>query len=97
MCGQCVDNHSPSPYSYLQKCAPCSDYRYNWIKYFLIAFLPLTILYLFVVIYKFNAALSPAMNGFIFYCQIITSPTFMSIASNYTCFLAAEGDNRLAT
>ena len=33
MCGRCIDNHSPSPYSYLQKCAHCSDYRYNWIKY----------------------------------------------------------------
>ena len=95
MCGQCVDNHSPSPYSYLLKCAHCSDYRYNWIKYILIAFFPLTILYLFVVIFKFNAALSPSMNGFIFYCQIMTSPALMSITSNYTCSLAAEGDNLL--
>ena len=95
MCGQCVDNHSPSPYSYLLKCAHCSDYRYNWIKYILIAFLPLTILYLFMVIFKFNAALSPSMNGFIFYCQIMTSPALMSITSNYTCSLAAEGDNPL--
>ena len=84
MCGSCHDYHSPSPYSYLQRCAPCSDYRYNWIKYVLIAFLPLTIFYLFVVIFKFNAVLSPAMNGFIFFSQIVSSPALMSITSNYT-------------
>ena len=29
LCGQCKDNHSPSPYSYQLKCADCSHYKYN--------------------------------------------------------------------
>ena len=83
MCGKCIDNHSPSPYSYLQKCVHCSNYRYNWIKYLLIAFLPLTIFYILVVIFKFNAVLSLSMNGFIFFCQILSCPALMSISSTY--------------
>ena len=92
MCGNCDDNHSPSPYSYLQRCAHCSNYGYNWIKYVLIAFLPLTILYLTVIMFKFNAVLSPAMTGFVFFCQIISSPALMSIVSNYTYSWDADSD-----
>ncbi len=95
MCGNCNDNHSPSPYSYLQRCVHCSNYRYNWIKYVLIAFLPLTIFYLLVIMFKFNAVLSPAMTGFIFFCQIISSPAFMSIISSYTYSWDAEGGSSL--
>ena len=95
MCGSCNDNHFPSPYSYLQKCAHCSNYSHNWIKYVLIAFLPLTIFYLLVIIFKFNAVLSPAMTGFIFFSQIISSPALMSITSSYTYSWDAEGGSSL--
>ena len=43
MCGKCKDNHSPSPYSYRLKCANCSHYKYNWLKYLAAAYVPLTV------------------------------------------------------
>ena len=39
MCGQCKDNHSPSPYSYELKCAHCLHYKYNWLKYLAVAYM----------------------------------------------------------
>ena len=33
MCGQCLDNFAPSPYSYSFECSDCSNYKYNWVKY----------------------------------------------------------------
>ena len=85
MCGQCVDNHSPSPYSYRLKCADCSNHRHNWIKYLLVAYLPLTVFYLVVIVFRLNA-LSASMNSFIFYCQIVSSHSLMSLLSNYVYF-----------
>ena len=85
MCGQCLENHSPSPYSYTLKCADCSNYKHNWIKYMLMAYLPLTIFYLIVLFFRLNA-LSASMNAFIFVCQIISSPAVMSLLSNYSYF-----------
>ena len=70
MCGRCKENHSPSPYSYRLKCEDCSNYKHNWIKYILMAYLPSTFFCLMIVIFRFNA-LSPSLNGFIFCCQII--------------------------
>ena len=85
MCGKCFDNHSPAPYSYTLKCAQCSNYRYNWIKYLLIAFLPLTMFYVVVILFRFNA-MSPPLNTYIFYCQIMSCPAVMSIFSNYAYY-----------
>ena len=85
MCGQCLDNHSPSPYSYRLSCAHCSNCKYNCIKYLLMAYLPLTVFFLMVIFFRFNA-LSASMNAFIFYCQIISCPAVMSLLSNFVYF-----------
>ena len=74
MCGHCKENHSPSPYSYQLKCAHCSHYKYNWLKYLVMAYLPLTIFFLVVVFFRFSALLA-SMNAFIFISQIVSSPS----------------------
>ena len=85
MCGQCKHNHSPSPYSYQLKCAHCSNYKYNWLKYMVMAYLPLTVFFLIVIIFRLNA-LSASMNAFIFFCQIISCPAVMSLLSTFVYF-----------
>ena len=55
MCGQCKDNHSPSPYSYELKCIHCAHYEYNWLKYLAMAYGPLTVFVFVVIIFRFNA------------------------------------------
>ena len=86
MCGQCKDNHSPSPYSYQLKCARCkNNYKYNWLKYLVMAYFPLTIFFVVVIIFKINA-LSASMNAFIFFCQITSCPAVMSLLSTFVYF-----------
>ena len=82
LCGQCTDNHSPSPYSYQLKCVDCSHYKYNWLKYLMIAYVPLTVFFFVVIIFRFNA-LSASMNAFIFFCQISSCPAIMSLLSTF--------------
>ena len=85
LCGQCKDNHSPSPYSYELKCAHCSNYKHNWLKYLAIAYGPLTVFFFVVIIFRVNA-LSASMNAFIFICQILSCPAVMTLLSTYVNF-----------
>ena len=94
MCGQCLENHSPSPYSYTLKCADCSNYKHNWIKYMLMAYLPLTIFYLIVLFFRLNA-LSASMNAFIFFSQIMTCPALMSVISTYSNYYNESDDMKI--
>ena len=82
MCGQCKDNHSPSPYSYELKCAYCSHYKYNWLKYLAVAYAPLTVFFFVVITFRVNA-LSASMNAVIFFFQIFSSPAVMNMISIY--------------
>ena len=82
MCGRCTDNFAPSPYTYNFECSECSNYKLNWIKYIAIAYIPLTVFFLAVIIFRFNA-LSPSMNLFILVSQIFSCPSVSSLISMY--------------
>ena len=75
LCGACRDGYSPLVYSYQLNCKQCSntESKYNWAIFIAIAFIPLTIFYMFVVLFKFNAN-SPHLHGFVFFAQIIGAP-----------------------
>ena len=89
MCGKCKDNHSPSPYSYRLKCASCSHYKYNWLKYLAAAYVPLTVFFFVVIIFRLNA-LSASMNAIIFFAQLASSPAVMNAISTYAYFSNAH-------
>ena len=78
LCGECKDGYSPLVYSYNINCSKCSedDSRKNIIKFVAVALIPLTVFYLIVVIFNFNAN-SPKMQGFILYAQSISTPSSM--------------------
>ena len=75
LCGACRDGYSPLVYSYQLHCKQCSDTEsmYNWAIFTAVAFIPLTVFYMFVVLFKFNAN-SPNLHGFVFFAQIIGAP-----------------------
>ena len=89
MCGKCKDNHSPSPYSYLLKCADCSHYKYNWLRYLAVAYAPLTVFFFVVFIFRFNA-LSASMNAIIFFSQLASSPAVVNMISTFAYFSNAD-------
>ena len=58
-------------------CFRCtSSVGYNVIKYVCIAFLPLTLLYLFVVFFRISTS-SPQLNMFVIMCQTFTTPIYL--------------------
>ena len=71
MCGGCEKGYAPPVYSYSMACVECSHYKYNWLKYIAIAFLPLTVFYIFVVVFRISA-FSGNLNALILTCQLIT-------------------------
>ena len=73
MCGQCNDGFSPLVYSYEMYCMNCTSTSHNWAWYIAAAFVPLTLFYFFVVLFKFSGT-SPQLRAFIFVGQCMALP-----------------------
>ena len=72
LCGKCEENHSIPVYSYDLKCVHCSTSPFNWVKYILVAFLPLTVFFVLVVSCRLSAT-SPKLLAFIFFTQFAST------------------------
>ena len=79
LCAQCVDGYSPPVYSYYIDCVKCKTDINNWPKYLAVSLVPTTAFFLVVIILRFRAT-SPQMNGYILFCQVITSPSILKSA-----------------
>ena len=79
-CGQCQKGYGLAAYSYhYSSCVECMDYSYkNWVIYFAIALLPLTLFVLLLLILKVNVPTSH-LNGIVFMIQCLTAPMFMRV------------------
>ena len=64
LCGRCKENYSVPVYSYDLKCVQCSTSPFNWVKYILAAFLPLTVFFVVVVSCRLSAT-SPKLLTFV--------------------------------
>ena len=82
LCGQCIENYSLPVYSYEMKCVKCEDYKYNWLKYLAVAFLPLTIFYLLITLLSISFT-SPLLSAVVVGCQIAANPTQLQIILNF--------------
>ncbi|XP_064396106.1 uncharacterized protein LOC135343084 [Halichondria panicea] len=89
LCGRCLPGHSPLAYSYDMRCVKCPEGNRNIWKYVLMAFGPLTIFYVFVLLLKINAT-SSYIHGFLFYSQLITAPAFARVVTTYSHSLTAD-------
>ena len=78
LCGKCQYNYSPPIYSYHLECVWCPTHTTNWIKYFTIAFLPLTGFFITVVGFRISTTSAP-MNAFILAAQIVSTPVEIRI------------------
>ena len=68
LCGRCKENYSIPVYSYDLNCVQCSASPFNWVKYILAAFLPLTVFFVLVVSCRLSAT-SPKLLAFVFFSQ----------------------------
>ena len=76
LCGQCGNGTSPPVYSYYPQCVKCPAGTNNWAKYLTVSLLPTTLFFLATMILRFRAT-SPNLNGFIIFCQILSSPVIL--------------------
>ena len=67
-CGRCTNGTGPSIYSFGSQCASCS--MLNLLYYFLLQYVPVTIIFL-AVLWSRYSIVSPPIAHFILYCNII--------------------------
>ena len=91
LCGDCEDGHSPLVLSYNLSCVKCPDGHKNWWKFILAAFVPLTFLYFFIVLFNINVT-SSRLHGVVLYSQAMSIPAFIRLA-----FLTFRDSDRLIT
>jgi hypothetical protein len=73
LCGRCKDDHYIQAYSFDVNCILCTNRRNGWWKYILAAYLPLTVFYLIVLLFKVNVAASN-LFPFVLYAQAVSLP-----------------------
>ena len=81
LCGKCMDGFAPPVYSYSSSCVNCTEYSSNWAKYIAVSFLPLTALFLVVVVFRVSAT-SGQLNVFILVCQVVSTPVVARVYAN---------------
>ena len=82
LCGRCVRDTYLPVYSYGITCVACSGGMSNWIKYMAVAYVPLTMFYLVILLLKVNV-LSSNLQGYILFCQVVTSPIVLRAVTAY--------------
>jgi uncharacterized membrane protein (Fun14 family) len=73
LCGRCLPDHYPLAYSYQINCIRCPNIRWNWGRYIMAAYLPLTLFYLIILFLKINTT-SSHFFAFVYYCQMLSLP-----------------------
>ena len=77
-CGECIEGHGLPVYSYSLSCVECSDYKYNWLKYIAVAYIPLTLFYFTVIIFRISAT-SGSMIGYITVSQMVATYSLVKL------------------
>ena len=80
LCSQCRNDTFPLAYSFDLQCVVCTDIEANWVKYALVAFIPLTAFWFIIVLFQINIV-SSHLYGFALYSQAVSMPAFSRATS----------------
>ena len=75
LCGECLPYHYPLAYSFSFDCIECHNIRWNWFRYVMAAFIPLTLFSFFILFFKINTT-SGHSNVVICVCQSLSIPVW---------------------
>ena len=75
LCGKCINNTFMQVYSYNMSCISCGSSFSNWIKYIVIVYIPLTLFCAVIMMLRINIP-SSQIQGYVFFCQILSCPIF---------------------
>lgn len=74
LCGQCVKGYGVAVNNYIN-CVKCESASVSWLLYILAHYVPITVFFIVVALFKISATSAP-MNAFVFFAQITTLPYF---------------------
>ena len=79
LCGKCKEGFGPPVYSYTFSCVKCreADFKLNLLKYIAAAFVPLTVFFFLIVVFKVPVTSGP-MVVYVLHDQSIAINTFTS-------------------
>ena len=83
LCGECTKDHYPPVYSYTFECIRCDSRWYNWLLFIVVAFVPLTIFLVFVLIFRVRAT-SAQLSAFVLFSQNVSIPINVQIILSAT-------------
>ena len=83
LCVECMGGYVPPAYSYNMECIKCPHTHHNWLKYLAVAFLPLTVFMIIILVFRVSV-LSPKLHALVFAFQNFSVPV------NMRTFLASE-------
>ena len=94
LCGRCQDNNYPLAYSFSLACVQCHHIHWNWARYIMAAYLPLTLFYLIVLFFKVNVV-SGHLHHVVFFSQVMSAPTlsrimYQSVQKRPAYFISAK-------
>ena len=78
LCGRCPPGHYPIAYSFDMACKPCTHIGWNWARYIMAAYIPLTLFYFVILFFKVNVTTSHLL-GMIIHFQTISLPAMLRI------------------
>jgi hypothetical protein len=88
LCGECLPDHYPLAYSFNMSCILCKHVGWNWGKYIMAAYLPLTFFSFFILFFKIQAT-SGHLFVIVTFCQSMSIPVLVRFVSrNYSTSLA---------
>ena len=71
LCGSCLPGHYSLAYSFGINCIPCPSAKMNWLWYIMAAYLPLTFLYIFILLCNINTTRSHLLP-LVYFCQSLS-------------------------
>ena len=78
LCGWCKDGYGIALYSYTQECSKCWGHGSGWVLYWTLELLPITVLYVLVVIFHIRATSSP-LSALVFMSQIVVYTIWLNV------------------
>ena len=80
LCSQCKNNTFPLAYSFNLQCVACTDIDANWVKYALVAFIPLTTFWFIIFLFPISIV-SSHLYGFAIYSHAVSMPALSRVIS----------------
>ena len=87
LCGKCDEDSSlyTRAYSFDMTCVQCTESKFEWLKYFIAAYFPLTVFCFIILLFRINI-ISSQLQGYVLYSQ------FLSISVLSRVFLTISQD-----